>query len=61
MKRVVVDVIKQYIVEVNDDIYDPETYVGQMQSTEIEKIGDLHNVETSVVEVDSDQETIVPL
>lgn len=61
MIRVVVDVIKQYIVQVDDDIADPENHVGQMQSTEIEKIGDLHNVETSVVEVDSDQETIVPL
>jgi hypothetical protein len=54
MKRVVVDVIKQYFVVVDDSINDPVTYVGLMQSTEIEEIGDLHVIETSVVEVESD-------
>ncbi len=58
MKRVVVDVIKQYIIEVDDDVDDPETHVNEMQSTQIELIGDLHCVETRVVEVNSDQETV---
>jgi hypothetical protein len=58
MRKVLVEVIKQYVIEVSDEVHDPKIHVENMQSSEIEKIGDLHNVETCVVDVELNEKTV---